>query len=118
MTWSGNATPLGVIVTDPITSAPAAGLVASYTGITTTGTTVVKASAGVFVGIEALNTGTAMTVVVYDGTASSANVVLGTATVAALGPVLGPPAGVGIRCLTGITVVTGGTMGAVNCLWD
>ena len=58
-----------------------------------------------------------MTVVVYDGTASNANTILGTATIAGLGQVSGSAQQM-IRCNTGITVVTGGTMGAVMCLWD
>jgi len=116
MPVSNPTSPNAVTPTDPVTGAQGVEVVADYTQITTAGTTVVKATPGVFLGLVAISTGTGMTVVVYDGTASSTNVVLGTATVGALGGIntVGP----GIRCRTGITVVTGGTMGQVNCLWD
>jgi hypothetical protein len=87
-----------------------------YTAITTTGTTTVKPTAGVFYGLTQIALGTAASVSVFDG----ATALLGTNTIALLNGVLTPaPSGLGIRFNTSLVVVTAGTGAAsVNVLWD
>ena len=112
------ASPVASCNVDPVTGAVGGG--ATYTGISTNGTTVVKAAPGLFLGLTILAAGASSnTLVVYDGTASSANVVLGTYTNIAVGSYAPNPWGVGVRCLTGITIVsTTGTAAVGNVLWD
>lgn len=88
-----------------------------YTPITTNGTTTVKASAGIYYGCEIVSLGTATAAIItaLDGTNTIAN-----STSSLGGSVVGSPgpAGLGIRCLTSIIVVTSGTAGTTNALWD
>lgn len=116
-----NAGLVGIAIQD--TSGAAASLVsgnvpvangAGYTAISTTGTTTVKSSAGVFFGISAMAVGTSVTVAAVDGT----NTILGTSTVTAVNQVITAlPAGLGQKFTTLAIIVTG-TSPNINVLWD
>jgi hypothetical protein len=108
--------PQAIVAIDPATGSVVGAGVAGYTAISTVGTTTVKATAGVYFGININGTGTTFGVGVYDV------VVAGTTTNTLLAPStygLGNQgnAGVGIR-FTQLVVVTTGTAGNVNVLWD
>ncbi len=85
-----------------------------YTPVNTTGTTTIKAEAGIFYGVSAIGTGTSVTVAAVDG----ANTILGTATVTAVNQVITAlPDGVGQR-FSSLAIVVTGTSPNINVLWD
>jgi hypothetical protein len=87
---------------------------AAYTAIGAIGTNTVKASPGVFYGIAVTGTGTTWVATVLDGTNTIA-----TGTLTGAGQfVTAAPSPLGVRCLTSILVVTTGTAGTGNVLWD
>lgn len=108
----------------------------NYTAISTLGTTTVNAGAnaanpgaagawGVFYGFNVLSTGTAgVTVTAIDivinptGGGTSTNT-LYVATGTAPGQVLAAaPAGLGVRYKGSLVIVTSGTAGTINAMWD
>lgn len=85
-----------------------------YTNVTSTGTSTIKAEAGIFYGISAVAVGTSVTVSAVDG----ANVILGTATVTAANQAITAlPSGVGQR-FSSLAVIVTGTSPNINVLWD
>ena len=84
-----------------------------YTPIGTIGTNTVNANPCVFYAVAETGTGTSWVATVLDGTSTLA---VGTLSAGAL--VQGGPAGLGIRCNTSLIVVTTGTAGSGNVLWD
>jgi hypothetical protein len=104
-----------------------------YTVLNTAGTTTLNPgqAAGppvsplVFFGIQAVAVGTAFVFTAYDiypatpgGAAAGTNTLLnGTSTAAGQLFEAGAP-GVGVRCKGGLVVVTSGTPGVYNALWD
>lgn len=91
----------------------------NYTAITTAGTTTVASNGGVFYGLNVVSIGTAFTAVSYDIQGTTTNNIVGISTAAALGVLGGAaPAGVGVRFTGSLVVVTAGTAGQYNALWD
>jgi hypothetical protein len=112
--------PTAVCAVEPDTGVNYSIGAASYTGISTNGTTVVRNQPGILWGMNVLTAGASSnTLVIYDGTSSSANVLMGTYTNVGTGSFGPGPSGVGVICLTGITVVSAtGTAAVCNVLWD
>lgn len=78
----------------------------AYNLISTAGTTTVDPGPGVFYGINVIGAGTASTLQIFDGT----NAITGTLTDTAVGAIAsGIPAGIGVRYLTSLIVVSAGT---------
>lgn len=93
----------------------------NYTPITTAGTSSIAQGGGIYFGVNAISTGTAWTVTPFDvvvaGTTTNQLNAISTAT--ALG-LQGAPGGqgVGVKFLGTLALVTGGTPGQYNALWD
>jgi hypothetical protein len=105
---------MAVVTVDPVTGATGNGNVYNYTAISTAGTTTLKSSAGVFGGIVITGVGTTWVNTVYDiGTATNIISPAGTAT--AVGQAFGTG---GVRTTGTLVVVTTGTPGSLNALWD
>lgn len=110
--------PVGNCQVDPTSAQVFAQGIANYSQITTLATTTVKASPGLYYGFTAVSTGTAaMAWAAYDvlGTASN---LLHTITPGALGAQAPGPSGIGVRFTGILVVVTTGTAGTYNALWD
>jgi hypothetical protein len=114
--------PSGVVGLDNVTGANGASNIASYTLSTGAGTNTITTGrstpGGVFLGAQPL-TGTptyqAFDVIV-SGTTTTTNA-LTALTTSALGTPISPgPAGVGVRFLGNLVIVTG--TGTINTLWD
>ena len=95
----------------------------NYTAISTTGTTTVNQGGGTFYGGAFVQNGTSFTAVAYDiyaaGTATVTNQLIATQTASGAAPMLQPsPGSVGVRYRGSLVVVTGGTPGVLNALWD
>jgi hypothetical protein len=95
----------------------------NYTSLTTAGTSTLAQGGGVYYGVNVLTTGTAWTAspfdVVVTGTTTTTNTLAAIST--ATGPgVTGAPgaSGVGVRFNGNLVMVTAGTPGAFNALWD
>jgi hypothetical protein len=93
----------------------------NYSVISTAGTTAVASGGGVYYGVNVVSTGTSWTVTPYDIVVSgtTTNTLAATATATAAG-LLGAPGatGVGVRFLGQLALVTTGTPGQFNALWD
>jgi hypothetical protein len=105
---------------DPATNLAYGLHVNRYTVISTLGTTTVKSAPGLFYGFTAVSTGTAaMTVTAYDITSAGTNTLGPATTPGALGfgGALGA-SGCGVAFTGSLVVVTSGTAGTYNLLWD
>ena len=102
-----------------------------YTPINTAGTTTLNPGQpgnpaidpGVFYGVEQLAPGTGFLFTVYDIVPATPNAAVSTNTLlngtGSAGQVFAPgPAGIGVRYRGALVVVTAGTPGAINALWD
>ncbi len=93
----------------------------NYTVISTAGTTAVATGGGVYYGVNVISIGTTWAVTPYDVVVSgtTTNTLAATATATAAG-LLGAPgaSGVGVRFLGQLALVTTGTPGQFNALWD
>ena len=88
----------------------------SYTAITTNGTTTVANGAGIYYGSYLWAVGTAAALVsALDGTNTIAAVGTGSAANSFVSPL---PAGLGVKFTTSLVIVTSGTAGSWNVLWD
>jgi len=127
--WPGNAAPLGVCNIDPTSGLVYSPGCANYTPIDTAGTTTVDANpnGGVLYGFNAISTGTTWTITAYDiytvksGTVTSTytNAMIATQTAASTGFQGNPGSGgTGVRYNGLLVVVTTGTPGLWNVLWD
>lgn len=95
----------------------------TYSVITTAGTTTVAQGGGIYFGVNAISTGTSFTVTPFDiivsGTTTTTNQLNAISTAAALGFQAAPGgAGVGVKFAGALTLVTTGTGGQYNVLWD
>jgi len=119
----GNLSPLAVCNVDPGSGIVYSPGCANYTYINTAGTTTLKTGGGVYYGLNAIIVGTSWTAVPYDinvtGTATTTNLLTSTNTAAAVGFQGVPgPGGTGVRYTGTLAVVTSGTPGGWNVLWD
>lgn len=91
---------------------------ANITAISTVGTTTVEAAQGAFYGFCIINAGTAFAATAYDinGTSTTTLQVLPGGT--AVGPFGPGPGNQGVRYAGSLVVVTTGTAGLINTLWD
>jgi hypothetical protein len=88
---------------------------ATYTQISTNGTTTVKGTPGVFFGVSPVALGTVASFAVFDGTKT----LMATQLLSALNALISPAPDVGVAFTTSLIVVTSGTIaGAINVLWD
>lgn len=118
-----NRMPLGVCNIDPTTGAVYSMGLANYAVITTAGTTTIASQGGVFYGINCISTGTTWTLTPYDiivsGTTTTTNTLNATQTATANGFQANPgPGGTGVQFLGSLAIVTTGTPGIWNVLWD
>jgi hypothetical protein len=111
---ANSQSPSAVVNVDPATGATGGGNIYNYTPISTAGTTTLHTGGGLFGGIIITGSGTSWTNTVYDiGTAT--NVISPTGTATAVGQTFGVG---GIRNTGTLVVVTTGTPGSLNALWD
>lgn len=94
---------------------------ANYTVISTAGTTTVAQGGGVFFGLNVVSTGTSWTATPYDivVAGTTTNQLTATGTAASVGGLDIPGVtGLGVRFLGTLALVTTGTPGQFNALWD
>jgi hypothetical protein len=125
VTPPSNNVPLGICSIDPTSGLVYSPGCANYTTISTAGTTTVDALAGggIFFALNCLSVGTSWTATAYDiyvtGTTTNTGQLIATQTAAATGAQGGAgPAGLGVRYNGSLVVVTTGTPGSWNVLWD
>jgi len=125
VTPPSNSVPLGVCFIDPTSGLAYSSGCANYTTISTAGTTTVDSNpgGGISYGLYCLATGTTWTATLYDvyvvGTTTSTGQLIATTTAAALGFQANPgPGGTGVRYNGNLIMVTTGTPGSWNVLWD
>jgi len=123
---NGNA-PLAVCSIDPTSGLVYSLGCANYTPVTTTGTTTIKATGGIFYGYVAVANGTSFTITPYDiytsvtGTTTSTTTaqLYATSTTGGATSSINITAGAaGVRVNGSLVVVTTGTPGQWNVLWD
>jgi hypothetical protein len=95
----------------------------NYTTLTTAGTNTLAQGGGVYYGVNVLSAGTSWTASPFDVVVTGTTTT--TATLAAISTATGPgiigapgAAGVGVRFNGNLVLVTAGTPGAFNALWD
>ena len=123
VTPPSNVMPLGICNIDPTTGNIYSMGCANYQAISTAGTTTIARTGGVFYGINCISTGTTWTLTPYDivvaGTTTTTNTLHATQTAANNGFQANPgPGGTGVAFLGALTIVTTGTPGLWNVLWD
>lgn len=117
----GNSVPVGSCGIDPTSGLVYALGCANYTQISTIGTTTVKVGpGGLFTGFCAISTGTAvMTAAAYDISGTSTFQLSAAVAPSSLGPFgTAAPGGIGVRVTGSLVVITTGTAGSYNVLWD
>lgn len=111
--------PLAICGVDPDSGDVYSIGLANITAISTVGTTTVEAGQGVFYGFTVINVGTSFAANAYDilaGTSTTTLQVLpGGTSVGAFGP---GPGNQGVRYANSLVVITTGTAGLINTLWD
>jgi hypothetical protein len=115
--------PLGICNIDPATGNVYSVGCAHYAVVTTTGTTTIKNGGGVYYGVNCISTGTTWTLTPYDivvaGTTTTTTTLNATQTATNKGFQANPgPGGTGVGFLGALTIVTSGTPGIWNVLWD
>lgn len=125
VTPPSNTQPLGVCFIDPTSGLAYSSGCANYTTISTAGTSTVDSNpgGGVLYGFYCLSVGTTWTVTAYDvyvtGTTTNTGQLIATQTAAATGFQANPGSGgTGVRYNGNLVVVTSGTPGSWNVLWD
>lgn len=114
-----NALPVGISCIDSDTGDTYAHNLCTPTAITTAGTSTVDIGTGHFYGFNAISLGTGMVMVAYDVTSTSTTQLTALNTATALGLQPQPaPGSIGTRYYGSLVVVTSGTMGQINALWD
>lgn len=90
------------------------------TVVSSNGTSTINATGGLYYGCSAIGLGTLWTVAVFDVLGTSTKTLAASVAVGALGSLaLAGPAGVGVKYLGNLVVVTSGTLaGILNILWD
>ena len=119
----GNSAPLAVCNIDPGSGIIYSPGCANYQYINTAGTTTLKTTGGVYYGLNCIAVGTTWTATPYDinvtGTTTTTNNLTAQITAAAVGFQGVPgPGGTGVRFTGSLVVVTSGTPGGWNVLWD
>ncbi len=109
--------PIAQCPVDPVTGAVTVGGVATYTQISTSGTTTVKPSPGVLFGFSVNAAGTTATVAAYDINGTNTATLVPPITLSSAGQTI-VSAGVGVRFLGSLVVVTTGTGENLLTLWD
>jgi len=126
-TAPSNASPFATCAFDPTSGLYYSPGCANYTAITTAGTSTVKTGGGIFYGFVAVATGTAFTITPYDiyvsvtGTTTSTTTtqMYATSTTGGATSSINITAGAaGVRVNGSLVVVTTGTPGQWNVLWD
>ena len=121
---SNQAAPLGICHIDPTSGTIYSPGCANYTPLSTAGTTTIDSSGGgILYGFNAISIGTSWTITAYDvyvtGTTTNTNQMIATQTAAAVGFQGNPGSGgTGVRYNGNLVVVTTGTPGLWNVLWD
>ena len=123
VTPPANLNPVGMCAIDPTTGLVYSPGCANYSVISTAGTTTIDVGHGVFYGINCISTGTTWTLTPYDvrvsGTTTTTNTLNATQTASGTGFQANPgPGGTGVQFLGALIVVTSGTPGLWNVLWD
>jgi len=120
-----NPVPLGICHIDPTSGVIYSPGCANYTVINTAGTTTVDpyAGGGVFYGMNAIAVGTSWTATAYDiyvtGVTTNTGQLIATQTAASTGFQGNPGSGgTGVRYNGILVIVTTGTPGSWNILWD
>ena len=122
-----NAAPLGICSIDPTSGLVYSPGCANYTPITTAGTTTLDSGGGIFYGFTAISAGTGFTIVPYDiftstvgtTTSTTTNQLYAIATAGGLTGTVNIAAGAaGVRYNNQLVIVTAGTPGSFNVLWD
>lgn len=110
---------VGVCGLDPDSGDPYAIGLSNVMAITTAGTTTVDNQQGAFFGFNVVILGTGATMSAFDINGTNTLALVGTNTATAIGPqgYPGPP-GLAVRYGGNLVVVTGGTVGQINPLWD
>lgn len=116
--------PVAVVAIDPDSGTvfSAGADQADYSVISTIGTTTLKSVPGIYWGFVPTGTGTAAMVwnaydIIVSGTTTSTNTLQGAVTPSALNALNGF-GGIGVRFQGSLVVVTTGTAGSYNALWD
>jgi hypothetical protein len=113
------AAPMGVSGIDPDSGVAYAIGLANATALTTAGTTTVDATGmGVFYGFNVVSVGTSFTAQAFDVLGTSSLALTGTNTATAVGQSFSPGPIAGVRYGGNLVVVTSGTPGIINTLWD
>lgn len=117
--------PWGVCNVDPTNGLAYSVGLAQYAAVSTAGTTTIKGgnNGGVYYGINAISVGTTWTLTPYDiivsGTTTTTNQLHAITTAASVGFQSNPgPGGTGVNFRGSFIVVTSGTPGLWNVLWD
>ena len=118
-----NVSPMGVCNIDPGSGIVYSVGCANYTYINTAGTTTLKTTGGVYYGMNGISTGTTWVATPYDinvsGTTTTTNNMTSSISLTTLGFQGVPgPGGTGVRFTGALVVITTGTAGGVNILWD
>lgn len=95
----------------------------NYTPFSTNGTQTVNQGGGVFYGGIFIQNGTSFTYTAYDiytaGTTTTTSQLTATQTGSGAGQLIQPtPAGIGLRYRGSLVIITTGTAGVANTLWD
>ena len=119
-TWPGNATPVAVCSLDPTSGLVYSPGCANYSILSTAGTSTVDSSGGgIFFGLNCIAVGTTWTATAYDVFGTNTNQLIATQTAAATGFQGNPGSGgTGVRYSGSLILVTTGTPGVWNVLWD
>lgn len=113
------SSPLGVSGIDPDSGVAYAIGLANATALSTAGTTTVDATGmGVFYGFNVISIGTSFTAQAFDVVGTSSLALTGTNTATAIGQAFSGGPVAGVRYAGNLVVVTTGTGGIINTLWD
>ena len=113
------ASPMGVCSVDATSGLVYSPSCANYTSITTAGTTTIKSGGGLYFGAMSIASGTSYTLTAYDVQGTNSTQLIATATaVGGSGVGAAGPSGLGVRFGGSLVIVTAGTPGSFNALWD
>ena len=124
---SNSSSPFATCAIDPTSGLVYSPGCANYTAVTTAGTSTIKPTGGIFYGFVAVATGTSFTITPYDiyttvtgtSTTTTTSQMYATSTAgAATGSINITAGAAGVRINGQLVVVTAGTPGQWNILWD